>query len=192
MFSKLMNDNLKIIKNDNKIIESIKGSVQGNRIFIMRSDILIEKVDIVERIMSNGGIETFEVLNPNFYEKNLGISAHYQMEVVNIKNKKESKNDNNNFNNVYNINVKKAGILSTGSHSINTYNENNINNDIDNLINEIKKLKLADEKQIVLELENLKSNKENAKSVLANLLTRFSEVATITSFGNELLEKLFN
>lgn len=189
MFSKLINDNLKIIKNDNKIIDSIKGSVQGNKIFIMRSDILIEKGDIIERIMSNGGIETFEVLNPNFYEKNLGISAHYQMEVVNIKNKKESKNDNNNFNNVYNINVEKAGIISTGSHSINTYNENNINNDIDNLINEIKKLKLADEKQIVLELENLKSNKENAKSVLANLLTRFSEVATISSFVIEIFKK---
>lgn len=184
-----MNDNLKIIKNDNKIIESIKGSVLGNKIFIMRSDILIEKGDIVERIMSNGGIETFEVLNPNFYEKQRGVSSHYQIEVVNIKNKKELKNDNNNFNNVYNINVEKAGILSTGSHSINTYNENNINNDIDNLINEIKKLKLADEKQIVLELENLKSNKENAKFVLSNLLTRFSEVATISSFIIEIFKK---
>lgn len=183
-----MKDNLKIIKNDNKIIESTKGSVQGNKIFIMRSDILIEKGDIVERIMSNGGIETFEVLNPNFNEKHGGISAYYQMEVVNIKNKKESKNDNN-FNNVYNINVEKVGILSTGSHSINTYNENNINNDIDNLINEIKKLELVDEKQIILKLENLKSNKENAKSVLVNLLTRFSEVATISSFVIEILKK---
>lgn len=192
MLSKSMNDNLKIIKNDNKVIESIKGSVQGNKIVIMRSDILIEKGDTIERIMSNGGIETFEVLNPNFHEKQRSFSAYYDMEVVNIKNKKESKNDNNNSNNIYNINVEKVGIISTGSHSINNYNENNINNDIDKLINEIKKLKLDDEKQIVLDLENLKSNKENAKSVLANLLTRFSEVATITSFGNELLEKLFN
>ena len=61
--------------------------------------------------------------------------------------------------------------------------------DLDDLINEIKKLKLADEKQIVLELENLKSNKENAKSVLANLLTRFSEVATISSFVIEIFKK---
>ncbi|MFW2608605.1 hypothetical protein, partial [Aliarcobacter butzleri] len=77
MFSRLLKDKLKVIKKNGEIIEQIQGSVQKNKIYIMRGDILIEKDDIIERVMSNGGIENFQVINPNFNEAQNGISSHY-------------------------------------------------------------------------------------------------------------------
>ena len=184
MFSGLLKDKLKVIKKNGEIIEQIQGSVQKNKIYIMRGDILIEKDDIIERVMSNGGIENFQVINPNFNEAQNGISAHYQLEVVNSNNIKELKSQNNHSNNIYNnINVTNAGIISTGSNSTNVYNENNINK----LIEEIKKLNLKDEKQIISDLETSKTDKSKLNTILGNLLSRFSEVATITSLVKELL-----
>ena len=187
MFSELLNDKLKVIKRNGEIIEQIQGSVQKNKIYIMRGDILIEKDDIIERVMSNGGIENFQVINPNFNEAQNGISSHYQLEVVNSNNIKELKSQNNHSNNIYNnINVTNAGIISTGSNSTNIYNENNINK----LIEEIKKLNLKDEKQIISDLEVSKTDKEKAKITLGSLLSRGSEVSGITSLIIEILSKI--
>ena len=191
MFSRLLKDKLKVIKKNGEIIEQIQGSVQKNKIYIMRGDILIEKDDIIERVMSNGGIENFQVINPNFNEAQNGISSHYQLEVVNSNNIKELKSQNNHSNNIYNninnnINVTNAGIISTGSNSTNIYNENNINK----LIEEIKKLNLKDEKQIISDLEVSKTDKEKAKITLGSLLSRGSEVSGITSLIIEILSKI--
>ncbi|WP_164469886.1 hypothetical protein [Aliarcobacter cryaerophilus] len=187
MFSMLLKDKLKLIKKNGEIIEQIQGSVQKNKIYIMRGDILIEKDDIIERFMSNGGIETFQVINPNFYEKHNSISAHYQLEVVNSNNIKELKSKNNHSSHIYNnINVRNAGIISTGSNSTNIYNENNINK----LIEEIKKLNLKDEKQIISDLEASKIDNEKAKVTLGSLLSKGSEVSSITSLIIEILSKI--
>ncbi|MCK5110425.1 MAG: hypothetical protein KAQ94_02805 [Arcobacteraceae bacterium] len=78
-------------------------------------------------------------------------------------------------------NVEKLGNMSTGSNSNNTYIENNIDNKIDELINEIKALKLQDEKDIIIDLEASKNDKEKAKTVLGGLLTRGAEIGTIGS-----------
>ena len=67
-------------------------------------------------------------------------------------------------------------------NSTNIYNEN-----INKLIDEIKKLNLKDEKQIISDLEASKADKSKLNTILGNLLSRFSEVATITSLVKELL-----
>lgn len=85
-----------------------------------------------------------------------------------------------NFNGVMG-DISKIGNLSTGDYSSNIYTENNINNEIDKLISEIKKLNLYDQDQIIIDLEASKNDTEKAKSILGGLLSRGAEIASISS-----------
>jgi len=93
-----------------------------------------------------------------------------------------------NFNGILG-NIAKLGNMSTGENSTNIYNENNISNEIDKLITEIKKLGLQDQdqEQVIIDLEDSKKDTSKAITVLGSLLTRSSEFATITSFIIQIL-----
>ncbi len=80
-FSLLHTDNISILKQNGEQFNNIKASVQRTKIFIQKSDILIESGDLVNRKMSNGGEEMYEVIDPNFREAFHSIPAGYQMEV---------------------------------------------------------------------------------------------------------------
>lgn len=90
-FSNMLKDKLTICKIKGGIVENINGSVQKNKIFIQRSDILIEAKDRIMRTMSNGGSEEYEVIDPGFHEGLGSIKAGYQMEVKKIQNEIVSK-----------------------------------------------------------------------------------------------------
>ena len=79
VFDRLLIDTVTLIKRDGTIVDGIKASVQSKNIFIMRKDLLIETGDLVQRKMSNGGEETYEVIDPGFHEKFHSIPAGYQM-----------------------------------------------------------------------------------------------------------------
>lgn len=81
VFAGLLKDTVSVLKQNGERYDGVQANVQGGGIYIMRSDILIEPMDIVQRNMSNGGVETFEVIDPCFYEAHTGIPAHYQMKV---------------------------------------------------------------------------------------------------------------
>ncbi len=83
-FDDLMTDTVKVLKQDGEIFSNIKSSVQKDKIFIQRSDILIETGDLVQRSMSNGAEETYKVIDPGFHEKFHSIPAGYQMDVVKL------------------------------------------------------------------------------------------------------------
>ncbi|MDZ7788122.1 MAG: hypothetical protein U5K73_08405 [Halofilum sp. (in: g-proteobacteria)] len=51
------------------------------KIFIQGKELLIESGDLIQRSMSNGAEETFEVIDPGFHECFHGIPAGYQMDV---------------------------------------------------------------------------------------------------------------
>jgi predicted nucleotide-binding protein len=101
-FNELLTDRVCITRANGEIISDISASVQKNKIFIQRSDVLIEVGDVVERKMSNGGIEYYEVLDPGFHEGLGGIPAGYQMSVkrstsnMPIANKQKQKQENMN------------------------------------------------------------------------------------------------
>ena len=80
-FSSLMKDTVSLLKKNGEKTDGIKASVQKRKIFINRSDVLIETGDLIQRKMSNGGEETYEVIDPGFYERHGSIAAHYQMDV---------------------------------------------------------------------------------------------------------------
>ena len=81
VFDRLLTDTVTLIKRDGTTVDGIKASVQSKNIFIMRNDLLIETGDLVQRKMSNGGEETYEVIDPGFHEKLHRIPAGYQMVV---------------------------------------------------------------------------------------------------------------
>jgi len=80
-FKSLLTDTVSLIKQDGTTVDGIKASVQTNKIFIQGQKPLIESGDLIQRKMSNGAEETFEVIDPGFHEKFHGIPAGYQMQV---------------------------------------------------------------------------------------------------------------
>ncbi len=80
-FKDLLTDTISLLKNNGERVDNIQSSVQTNKIFIDRSDILIEPGDLIQRNMSNGGEETFQVIDPGFHEEFHRIPAGYQMRV---------------------------------------------------------------------------------------------------------------
>ena len=80
-FNNLAQDTVSLIKQDGTVVDGIKASVQDDMIFIQGNAPVIEPGDRIQRKMSNGAEETFEVIDPGFHEKILGVGAHYQMRV---------------------------------------------------------------------------------------------------------------
>lgn len=77
----LCNDTVSVIKKDGKRFDEVKAIVQGNIIFIEDPKFIIELGDLVDRKLSNGGDETYEVLDPIFSEKFHGMPASYNLKV---------------------------------------------------------------------------------------------------------------
>lgn len=128
-FSSLMTDTISILKKDGNQLEGIKASVQSDKIFISGTTLLIESGDLIQRRMSNGGEETFEVIDPGFHEKFRSIPAGYQMTVkkLGIPEAKAAIQ-----NNTFNITGHNARI---NQHSIdNSTNIANVNTDAIELI----------------------------------------------------------
>ncbi|MFL9989024.1 hypothetical protein [Paraburkholderia sediminicola] len=80
-FDDLMTDRVTVVKLDGSRFADIPASVQSKKVFINRSDPLIEPGDLLVRQMSNGAEETFRVIDPGFHERFHGIPAGYQMTV---------------------------------------------------------------------------------------------------------------
>lgn len=80
-FSALMTDTVSVLKKNGDRFDGIKANVKPDKISIIGSEPLIECGDLIQRKMSNGGEETFEVIDPGFREKIRGIPARYEIGV---------------------------------------------------------------------------------------------------------------
>jgi len=80
-FDRFATDTVTLMKQDGAEIPDIKAIVQPKEIITPRGDLLIEPGDLVRRKMSNGGEETYKVIDPRFFEKTIRFSAFYQMTV---------------------------------------------------------------------------------------------------------------
>lgn len=191
IFDELMTDTVTLMKQDGAIFEEIKASVQKNKIFISRSDFLIESGDFIQREMSNGGKETYEVIDPGFHEKFHDIPAGYQMDVRKLGLPEAQKAIQSI---TYNINGHNARI---NQNSVdNSTNTVIISNDaaelLDALRSEIGNLSIDDaEKQSAMEITDAMEanlNKETpSKVVLSALAKGLPHVASIASITSALL-----
>lgn len=81
VLSTFRRDIVDLLKKDGTKKEGLKASVQTTQLFLDSGDFLVETGDFFIRHMSNGGQETYEVLDPGFHEAFHGIKPHYQMMV---------------------------------------------------------------------------------------------------------------
>ena len=189
----MLNDTVALLKKSGDRVEGIKASVQSKKTFINRADILIETGDLIQRNMSNGGEETYEVIDPGFHENFHGIKAHYQ-----ISHRKlglpEAKSAIQNI--TYNISGTNARV---NNHSIdNSTNISNINEDITEHISmlrsEIARL-LAEQEQkpameVVDAIEGQFKSNSPSRVVVKTLLSALPAGGSIASIGSFLLAAL--
>lgn len=86
-FSSLMRDTISIFdEQGNLIARDQAASVQGGeRIITKTGDFAVDIGYLIERILPNGLVEKYRVIEPNFMAGIHSIAPHYQMTVTNIK-----------------------------------------------------------------------------------------------------------
>lgn len=192
--SSLLKDNVSLLKKDGDRVDNISASVQSKKIFIQRSDILIETGDLIQRKMSNGGEETYEVIDPGFHERHGSIAAGYQLTHKKLGLPEAEKAVENI---TYNISGPNARV---NNHSTdNSTNVVNINSDVSEHIamlrTEIERL-LSDsqEKQEAFEvvdaIEGQFTTEKPSKAVVKTLLASLPSAGSIASIGSFLLSCL--
>ncbi|ENI2423266.1 hypothetical protein ABXQ62_003620 [Escherichia coli] len=192
--SSLLNDTVSLLKKNGERVDNIKASVQSKKIFISRSDILIETGDLIQRKMSNGGEETYEVIDPGFHEKHGSIPAGYQMTHKKLGLPEADKA-------VQNITYNLSGANSrVNNHSIdNSVNITNLNSDVEEQISMLRSeieqaLSSAEDKkeahEIVDAIEGQFSSSKPSKVIVKSLLASLPVVGNIATIGSFLLSCL--
>jgi hypothetical protein len=77
----MLTDRIDILKADGSELTGLKASVQGALVMMPARGALVEPGDLVRRHMSTGAEETFEVVEPGFYEAFGSLEAHYEMTI---------------------------------------------------------------------------------------------------------------
>ncbi|WOA51382.1 hypothetical protein [Dickeya solani] len=189
--SSLLKDTVSLLKKNGERVDNIKASVQSKKIFINRSDILIETGDLIQRRMSNGGEETYEVIDPGFHERHGSIAAGYQMTHKKLGLPESDKAVQNV---TYNINGANSRVNNNSiDNSINIANFNSeVAEHIAMLRSEIEqKIKKPDEKKEALEIldaiEGQFSSDKPSKVIVKSLLTSLPTIGNIATIGSFLL-----
>ena len=191
MFSRLMTDTVSIVKKDNKRFDGIKASVQSDKIFVSGSDVLIESGDLIQRKMSNGGEETFEVIDPGFHEKFHTIPAGYQIAVKKLGIPEAQKALN-----VTNISMNGHGARAYVQSTDNSSNVVNVNADALEYVNALRNTiqgatLLPAEKQAASEVidavEGHIKSEHPSKTVISALLAALPHVANVATITTSLL-----
>ena len=192
-FSDMLNDHVTLLKKNGDRVEGIKANVQAKKIFINRSDILIETGDLIQRNMSNGGEETYEVIDPGFHESFHGIEAHYQMTHRKLG-LPEAKAAVQSI--TYHISGPNARVNNHSTdNSLNTVNVNpDVVEQISMLRQEVKRLLPVQEQKPALEvvdaIEGQFESSAPSKVVVKTLLGALPSAGSISSIGSFLLSAL--
>lgn len=191
-FASIMKDKIKVLKSDGQESEELSASVQSKGIYLMSASVLIEPNDLIQRKMSNGGTETFQVLDPGFHEAmGRNMPAHYQMKVKKLGLPETEKAIQSI---IYNLNGNNTRVNNDSTD--NSTNIVNINNDVAEHIamlrDEIKRLVDSTEKQneayeIVDAIEGQFDSAKPSKTVLNTLINALPSAGSIASIGSFLL-----
>ncbi|MBH9742393.1 hypothetical protein [Vibrio navarrensis] len=194
MFSDLMRDKVTVLKQNGEKYEDIQASVQSKKTFIQRSDILIETGDLIQRKMSNGGIETYKVIDPGFHEGGSMIPSGYQIKHKNLGLPEAEKAVQSI---TYNLNGPNSRVNNHSTdNSTNVVNENSaVAEHIELLRAEINRLvQSTQEKQDALEvvdaIEGQFSSGKPSKAVVNTLISSLPHAGSIASIGSFLVSTL--
>lgn len=189
--SNMLRDKVSLIKKNGERTDNIKASVQAKKIIIQRSDVLIESGDLIQRIMSNGGEETYEVIDPGFHEGIGSISAGYQLTHKKLGLPEAEKLVHSI---TYNISGSNARVNNNSvDNSTNIVNENSeVAEHITLLRQEIQRLidSSQDQKdalEIVDAIEGQFESQAPSKAVMKTLISALPHAGSIASIGSFLL-----
>lgn len=189
--SSLLKDTVTLLKKSGERVDGIKASVQTKKIFIQRSDILIETGDLIQRNMSNGGEETYEVVDPDFHERQGSIPAGYQMTHRKLGLPEAEKAIQNV---TYNISGANARVNSNSTD--NSTNIVNVNSEVEDhlaqLRSEIQRLIESPEErtealEVVDAIEAQFESSSPSKTVVKTLVGALPSAASIASIGSFLM-----
>lgn len=91
MFDEFLNDTVDLLKRSGGTHQQLRATVQKNKIIMNAGDLVIEPGDFLRRRMSNGAVETYEVVDPGFREAFEDFPRHYQVEVKRLPNAETAK-----------------------------------------------------------------------------------------------------
>ncbi|MEZ8145891.1 hypothetical protein A1OW_18225 [Enterovibrio norvegicus] len=184
----LHRDTVTLLKLNGDEINNIKASVQRGMTFIKGSNILIETGDLIRREMSNGAVETYEVIDPGFHEGGSLIGAGYQIIHKNLGLPEAEKAIQNI---TYNLSGNSKFNNNSVDNSTNNYNYNSeLSSQFDALRLEVRAL-LEGEKQIeALEVvstieQQFKSEKPN-NAIVTGLLAALPHTESIASIASSI------
>jgi len=193
-FDDLMTDTVNVLKQNGEVISDVNSSVQKDKIFIQRSDILIATGDLIQRAMSNGAEETYKVIDPGFHEKFHSIPAGYQMDVIKLG-LPEAKSAVQHI--TYNISGTNNRINQNSTdNSINVVNSNpELQDHIIALRNEIDRLSLPKEEElasyeVIDAVEAQVKSDKPSKAVVKMLLNGLPNAGSIASIGSFIISLL--
>lgn len=186
-FDDFATDRIAIVKTSGEKFENLMASVQREKIFFWNSKILVEPRDLVQRFMSNGGVETYEVIDPGFVEEIMDFSAHYQMRVRKMGLPEAEKAVQSI---TYNLNGANARV---NHHSTdNSVNFSSVANGVAELLDELKKEvsraglsveETQDALEVVQEIEDQASSGTPKRAVIKSLIAALPAVESISAIG---------
>lgn len=171
ILSNFPTEKITLIKKTGETIKDIEANVQTKKIFSEDASIIIEEGDVFERILPNGAIEQYLVIDRGFYKGMRGMPDHYQTSVEKVTARKEKQN-----NIVYNINSESGKI-----------NVNSIDNSTTITLTE------NDEKTFETLLSIAKSM-DNSEEIAENILAMKSQIGK-PEFGkkyNDFIQSVAN
>lgn len=187
------NDTFTLIKVGGEQVHNIKGLYTGKVIYIPGSSPLIESKDLLRREMSNGGIETYQVVDPCYFDV-MDHEPHYQIKYRKLGLPEAEKAVNSI---TYNISGPNTRVNNNSvDNSTNTVNINpEISEHIAILKNEIERLvenesEKKDALEIVDAIDVQFKSEQPSRPVVGTLLKALPDAASIASIGSFLMSCL--
>ena len=113
-------EKVNLFKKNGKIIENIEALIQEKKIFIDDTTISINEEDIIERILPNGDVEKYRVIDRGFYKGMGAIPDSYQITTEKLS--KYRNPSSKGITNTYNIHNESVKInINSTDNSVNTY-----------------------------------------------------------------------
>jgi hypothetical protein len=166
MLSNMLKDTVTLIKKDGTQFDGIKASVQTKKIFINDASLPIEEGDNITRILPSGLTEVYLVLDRGFYDKQMGSSAHYQVQVSKVTTRELQQLPMQfNIGSVYGSNIATQG----NATITNTFN-------FSALDQEIEERGGSDKEELRKMIYEIKELFEDSEKVKKGSLSKFSEI----------------
>jgi hypothetical protein len=201
MFLPLINDRITLIKANGQRLNDIPANVQTNMIFVQDVTKPFEMDDIIERILPNGIVEQYLIIDPVLYTGMMGMPGHFEIKVQ--RKRSASSAHAERFPTMASTNATTNINLSGNARFYTNSSDNSVNNiaviqnpEIVTTLREIKnaieswQAKSTQQKtemlDIVSQIEEQMSKNAPNKSLIKSMLDALPKLDSIVSLGQKL------